>query len=345
MDRAVETERDRPGDGKRMIWRTVRGHHRQVEMFRRALARGRLSHAYLFTGPAGIGKKLFARTLAQALFCERTGDEELEACGVCPACKQMVADTHPDYYSIGCPEGKDVLPIQVFAGPPERRGREGLCYDLSLRPLSGTRKIAVIDDADRMNAESANALLKTLEEPPEYALLILIAAGADSLLPTILSRCQQVQFGALSQTDIAELVQELQWVDDPTEAETVAGLSAGSLATAAQLLDPALRQLRDRLYDAMASERFDSAAITAALLAGLDECGGDAQAQREQAGWIVRFLAEFAHQALRDLSETSSEIAIKQVRQFTDRIRTDGPEALEMVLDLLERATLADASG
>jgi len=324
-----------------MIWKTVRGHHRQVEMLRRSLVRGRMSHAYLFTGPEGIGKKLFAQTLAQSLFCDRTNDEELEACGECPACKQMAAGTHPDFHTVGCPEGKDVLPIQVFAGAPERRGREGLCYDLSLRPLSGTRKIAVIDDANRMNAESANALLKTLEEPPAYAMLILIAAGTDSLLPTILSRCQQVRFDPLSQTDVTELLLELAWVDDPAEAEAVAGLSAGSLATAAQLLDPALRKLRDRLYAALANESFDSAAVTAAMLAGLEEGGGDTQTQREQAGWIVRFLIEFARQTLRNLSDTSPATTIEQVRRFAGRIRTDGPAAREKVLNLLERATLA----
>jgi len=311
-------------------------------MLRRSLGRGRLSHAYLFVGPAGIGKKLFARTLAQCLFCERTSAEELEACGECPACKQMVAATHPDFYSVGCPPGKDVLPIQVFAGPPEHRGREGLCYDLSLRPLSATRKIAVIDDADRMNAESANALLKTLEEPPEYALLILIAAGTDSLLPTILSRCQQLRFGALSRDDVAKLLQVHQWVDDPAEAEIVAGLSAGSLATASQLLDPALRRLRDRLFEALANERFDSATVTADMLAGLEASGGDTQTQRQQAGWIIRFLTEFARQALRELSGAASATAIEQARPFADRIRADDPDATQTVLDLLERFVLAE---
>ncbi|HUG91942.1 MAG TPA: hypothetical protein VML55_13975, partial [Planctomycetaceae bacterium] len=98
-------------------------------MFRRALSRGRFSHAYLFAGPEGAGKRLFARTLAQCLFCQADQRAQaLEACGTCSACRQMQAGTHPDYLAVGCPDGKSALPIELFVGPPERRGREGLCH-------------------------------------------------------------------------------------------------------------------------------------------------------------------------------------------------------------------------
>ena len=166
-----------------MIWEKIRGHTHQVDMFRRAAGRGRLSHAYLFVGPEGIGKRMFARALAQCLFCDRFDDTQLEACGECPACRQMLAGTHPDFLTVCVPDGKSELPIDLLAGPIDRRGREGLCYDLSLRPMSANRKVAVIDDTDRMNDESANSLLKTLEEPPIDSTLILISTNPDSLLP------------------------------------------------------------------------------------------------------------------------------------------------------------------
>src|SRR5690606_25957369 len=97
------------------IWNRIRGHEAQVEMFRRSIGRGRLAHAYLFVGPDGIGKRRFARMFAQCLFCERRRAEDLDACGECSSCKQMQAGTHPDYLAVGRPEGKSVVPIELFA--------------------------------------------------------------------------------------------------------------------------------------------------------------------------------------------------------------------------------------
>ncbi|MEZ6064931.1 MAG: ATP-binding protein [Planctomycetaceae bacterium] len=149
-----------------MSWDDIRGHDTQLAMFRRAIARGRVAHAYLFLGPPGVGKRLIAHRIAQCLFCQTHADSELRACGICSACKQVKSGTHSDLMSIGLPPGKRELPISLLLGEPDRRGREGLLHDLSLRPMSADRRIAIIDDADRMNDESANALLKTLEEPP-----------------------------------------------------------------------------------------------------------------------------------------------------------------------------------
>ncbi|MBC8115030.1 MAG: DNA polymerase III subunit, partial [Candidatus Saccharimonas sp.] len=189
-------------------WSTLRGHAEQREMFRRAIARGRLSQAYLFVGPDGIGKQQFARRLAQCLLCQSPGEDQLEACGNCPGCRPFLASAHPDFLYVGRPEGKRELPIAAMAGAAERRGQEGLCHDLSIRPLAGSRKVAIIDDADTMTDECANAFLKSLEEPPERAMLFLIASNLDAVLPTIRSRCQLVRFAPLSAADIAELLVE-----------------------------------------------------------------------------------------------------------------------------------------
>ena len=205
-----------------MIWDDVRGRADQVEMFRRTIRRGRLASAYLFLGPEGTGKNLFAQRLAHCLFCTTIADEQLDACGTCSGCRQMQAGSHPDFLRIACPEGKREIPIDLFVGSREARGREGLCHDLSIRPMASHRRIAVIDGADLMNEESANALLKTLEEPPSYALMILIAANPDSLLSTIRSRCQAVRFPALDLADVADLLIAQGMVSDPSEAAAVA---------------------------------------------------------------------------------------------------------------------------
>lgn len=324
-----------------MEWETVRGHSKQVEMFRRSLARGRLSHAYLFVGPAGIGKRLFARCLAACLLCPQIEDAQLKACGECPSCRQMHAGTHPDFYVVGCPEGKSELTIDVFLGSRERRGQEGLCHELSLRPMIGERKVAVIDDADLMNEESGNALLKTLEEPPGGSVLILLASNPDSLLPTIRSRCQLVRFAPLSASDVADLLLEHEMTADGSEAETIAAMCDGSLATASQLLDDHLQALREVLYDHLANARYDSIATAKAVAAALDELGGNTQAQRQHAHWAVQFGIDFYRLALLRLSGDRRPV-MRQVEQFADRFDPESADDSDLLLALFDRTEWAE---
>jgi DNA polymerase-3 subunit delta' len=157
-----------------MSWQRVRGHEALVEAFDRARRRGRLAHAYLFSGPSGVGKHLFAEELARALLCETAGPR-LEACDHCPSCRQAQAGTHPDLFLTGRPEESLELPISVI---------RDLCRSFGLKSARGRGKVAVIDDADDLNEEAANCFLKTLEEPPPRSVLILIVTSAARQLPT-----------------------------------------------------------------------------------------------------------------------------------------------------------------
>lgn len=239
------------------IWSSLRGHSEQVEMFRRTIRRHRLSQAYLFVGPSGIGKHQFARRLAQALLCHQIGIDPLEPCGGCSGCRPFLAGSHPDFLYIGCPEGKRELPISLLVGSDERRGQEGLCHDLSLAPLPDSRKVAIVDDADTMTEAGANSFLKTLEEPPDRAVLFLIASNLDALLPTIRSRCQLVRFAPLLPSDVEAMLIEQDLVQSDADAKFASELSGGSLTTARQLLEPELRAIRSLLYSQLC--RFISA--------------------------------------------------------------------------------------
>lgn len=310
-------------------------------MFRRSIRRNRLCHGYLFVGPSGIGKRKFAELLAQCLFCQRHADADLEACGECSGCKPFLAGAHPDFLAVGCPEGKRELPIELFVGTRERRGKEGLCYELSLRPMAGQRKIALIDDADLMNEASANALLKTLEEPPENSLLILIASNLDALLPTIRSRCQLVRFAPLSPADVTELLLEQNLVETRQEADTVAALSEGSLTAARQILDPQLQTLRQKLYAHLGQRDFSGLAATTAMIEGLEAIGGETAAQRQNAVWIMRFCVEFYRSALLALSgQTDSGVTapVSEAVRWSQQFSADDPEAVELVGSLLDHA-------
>jgi DNA polymerase-3 subunit delta' len=324
------------------IWDGLRGHADQVEMFRRAIARGRLAQGYLFVGPAGVGKRTFARKLATCLFCQRYEEADLEACGECSSCRMMAASTHPDYFEVGCPEGKRELPLSVFLGERDERGRAGLCYQLSLRPSAGGRRIAVIDDAETMNEEAANAFLKTLEEPQPGAVLILIAPQPDGLLPTIRSRCQLVRFAALPESDVAELLVAGGLTEDPLAARAAAGVSEGSLEVAARLTDPTLRSLRDALVEELSRQPFDPSKTAERLVKGV-EPAGDLAAQREATGWVARFAAGFFRRTARAVVDPAAVEGPE--RSFADRlIRATGDpaEAVERLAGLTERSAAVE---
>src|SRR6476469_3932446 len=205
-----------------MTWQNIRGHDRVVEKFRRALARGRLASTFLFVGPSGIGKRTFALALAKGLLCERVPEARLEPCGECPSCLQVASLNHPDVEVISKPADKAFIPLELLIGDAEHRMRAGLCYNIALKPYSGRRKISILDDADYLNKEGANCLLKTLEEPPPQSVLILIGTSEQRQLPTIRSRCQIVRFSPLTETDIAELLVSTGACSDPDRARQAA---------------------------------------------------------------------------------------------------------------------------
>lgn len=326
-----------------MNWSSIRGHSEQVQMLRRSLSRGRLAHAYLFAGPPGIGKSRFARVFAQALFCERHEESELEPCNDCHSCREMNAESHPDFFYISKPEDKAEISVNRFIGEPEKRPRDGLIYDLSLKPMEATRRIALIDDANFMNDEGANAMLKTLEEPPPHSVLILIAENLDAVLPTIRSRCQLLRFSALSQQDVAELLIENEMASSPEDAAAVAAMSEGSLQVAAQLLKPELRQLRDQLSKYLSSADMNPIAAAKTMLEGIDASGHEASENRRNVGWLIRFAQEFYRQATLLITNPNGlNSPSLEVRSFAERQRKLGTVGLERTLELFDRVLEAE---
>lgn len=216
----------------------VRHQERAVSILRRALRSGRTHHAYLFEGPAGVGKELAARALAAQLLCEDDQRAvDADACGRCPACRVFAAGNHPDFHLIH-------RGLHKLHPEPKIRRQKGLFLVIdvvrhfliepaTMKPTQGRRRVFVIRDAERMNDEAQNALLKTLEEPPGTACLILVTSSADRLLPTIRSRCQRIPFGLLPTTFVARELQSRAGLD-PTDARALAGLADGRLGVALQ---------------------------------------------------------------------------------------------------------------
>ncbi|OHB83300.1 MAG: hypothetical protein A2V98_09545 [Planctomycetes bacterium RBG_16_64_12] len=307
-----------------MTWHGIYGHDDVVEQFRRALKRGRLASSFLFVGPEGIGKRSFALKLAQALLCQTRPEEMMDPCGQCPACVQVAASTHPDLELVAKPEDKSFLPLELFIGDKEHRMRRGLCRNLALKPFMGGRRIAIVDDADFFNAEGANSLLKTLEEPPPRSVLILIGTSPARQLPTIRSRCQLVRFRPLSTDVVAQLLTQAGPLDDVAEARRLAGYSEGSLQRAVDLADPDLWGFRMQLYEQLAQPVLESQRLSTAVVAFVDDAGREASARRGRMRLIVQFAVDFYRHLLRGLSGATA-VQDADVRRSVERAMENRP--------------------
>jgi len=208
----------------------IRGHRKILELLTRVVQTKRLAHAYVFSGPEGIGKRLTAVALAKNLLCSSGGGRN---CGTCSACIQVDRGSHPDFMMVE-PE-KGVITIDSI---------RNLKRELSRKSFSGGYKVCLIDDADKMNLQAENALLKTLEEPTPDTVIILITGKPYHLLPTVLSRCQHLKFQPLTLFDASELIMTGAGMERD-DALLMASLTGGSPGKAFTLNVGQLKELRD----------------------------------------------------------------------------------------------------
>ncbi len=240
--------------------------HRQVQ---RALSRDRIPHAYIFHGPEGVGKETFARGMAQLLLCGNPITRDLDAddaaaiglsvmsvgCGACDDCRTVIAGTHPDLHLIYRQLNREHSDSTVRKRKGLELGvdviREFVIDKVARTPQRGRAKVFIIKEADVLNVEAQNALLKTLEEPPGATYLILLVAGLDYLLPTAQSRCQVVRFQALPSEFVRSRLAELRPGLSGEQLAWYSIHSGGSLGEALQAVDDGLFELSGRLREVM----------------------------------------------------------------------------------------------
>jgi len=220
-----------------MNFSSIIGQDRPVGILKRALANNAVAHAYLFSGEQGIGKRLTALALAAALNCDAAGPDG--GCGTCPACRRIAAGSHPDVHLLA-PETDEIKIDQV------RQVQE----DLSLKAFEGRRKVLIVDGAEAMNEASSNAFLKTLEEPPGDSLIVLVTSLPRGLLPTIRSRCQELQFQPLPRRPLAAVLRERRGLPEE-DAWFLAALSRGSIGRALAMDAQEEREARERFLSLM----------------------------------------------------------------------------------------------
>lgn len=307
----------------RCAWDDIIGQPKVVGYLRTAVERDRVSHAYLFVGPPGSGKRTAALAYACALICEDGG------CGVCGACTRVKRRVHPDVHFIE-PEGTaGYLAEQMRA----------VIHDVSLTPVEAKRKVYLVDSADLFNDASANAFLKTLEEPPDNVVFMLMAHTYDAVMPTIVSRCQVVRFSRIPASESVALLRQLTGAE---EDQALAALAAagGVVARARDMLaSPSRRQARDIIlrtlkdlsfmdaYDVLVAAR----SLLAAVKAPLEEMKA---AQAAQAAEQAEFLTKGATRALEE----------RHKRELTAREREGVAEVLNVAESWL-RDCLAISQG
>jgi DNA polymerase-3 subunit delta' len=204
--------------------KSVVGHHASQRLLAREALSGQVSHAYLITGPEQIGKTTLALELARLLQCQGRDFSSPEPCGACDSCRKISAGSHPDVRLVVRPADKRILSVELV--------RE-VIHAANLAPSIGPWRIFILPEIERMAAASANALLKTLEEPPERVVLLLTCSEPEALLPTVVSRCQLVPTQPPSLDEIRHALVE-RWNIEPQRAEQLAALSHGRIGWAVE---------------------------------------------------------------------------------------------------------------
>lgn len=320
-------------------WISFVGHSRQQQWFRNAIRNNRLASTFLMVGPDGIGKRTFARLLAKTMLCTGAAPADFAPCCQCEACAQIDASSHPDLLEIARRPEKTSLILEQLIGEGEMRMRQGLCYELRMRPYSGRRKIAIIDDADTLNEEGANCLLKTLEEPPPGSLIFLISSSVQRQLPTIRSRCQMSRFQALSPEELARLILRNGMVEDPEKAMAIANQADGSIANVANWLNEELSVFREELFQHLMQRPMDFTKLAKAVQSNMESVGADSQPRRERLKVLLDFALFFYRSAMREGVEASTgntDSAKLSERRFGRLATLDSPAFISAIQRCIE---------
>jgi DNA polymerase-3 subunit delta' len=262
-----------------MPFTDIIGHERPIAFLKTVLRHGQLGHAYLFHGADGIGKRQVAIRLAQTILCEQNVDEaQTDSCGGCRECLQVEARTHPDFLLIE-PDPEQATPqIKI------EQIRE-LESQVVYRPLIAARKVFIVDEADRLTIGAANALLKTLEEPPTHALFLLVTSRIDALPATIRSRCQRLRFAAPSQEQVQRtLTACLGW--SAADAQFVTMLTESRIGQAMKVSPASLRTQEEEFCTLAAAKALQSPASVLTIAETLHRADRAADALAWLARWV-----------------------------------------------------------
>ena len=303
-----------------MPFRDLIGHERPKAILRAAMLHDRVAHAYLFYGEDGIGKRLMAIRFAQAINCDRdSGPDGPDACGTCRSCHQIEACIHPDFLLIE-PDREQTNPQIKIEHIRELESQ------IIYKPLVGRRKICIVDEADRMTLGAANALLKTLEEPPGYSLFLLVTSRPFALPATVRSRCQGLRFAAPARTQV-EAALILKREIPPDDARFLAVVTQDRIGQALQTDLGATRAQQEEFSTLTATRSLES--ITTLLTAA--EALARADRAPEALEWIAGWVRDLV--LVRVGADPDNLLNLDQLPALKERARG---MPLDGLLDLLD---------
>jgi len=307
-----------------MPFQNLIGHQQTIASLQTAVRQNRLAHAYLFHGEAAIGKRSTAVCFAQALNCERIStNEEIDACGQCRSCLQVESRTHPDFFVI---EPDSELATPQIKIEQVREIEQQVMY----RPLIGERKICLIDNADRMTIGAANALLKTLEEPPDHSLFLLITSRPAALPATVRSRCQLLRFATPARTHVeAALIVKREI--PPADARMLAIVSEGRIGEALAGDAKETRAKQQELLDLVRPQSLQS--ITTILTAA--ESIAKADRAPDILSWLARWIRDLV--LLQVGGDQDQLLYIEDLRTLETYAKDADTDALLSILQDIEK--------
>lgn len=203
-------------------FKDIVGQESIISHMKNAIKLNKISHAYIINGEKGMGKKTIAKIFSMTLQCEKGGDEP---CMQCHSCKQAISNNHPDIRWITHEKPSTIAIDEV---------REQINNDILIKPYSSKYKIYIVDEAEKLTVQAQNALLKTIEEPPAYGIIMLLTNNKDSFLQTILSRCVALEMRPVASTDIINYLREKEKIPD-YQAKMVVNFAGGNLGRAIRL--------------------------------------------------------------------------------------------------------------
>lgn len=305
-----------------MAWEGIEGHDEIARRLSIAASRGRLTGSYLFVGPDGVGKRSFALALARAVLCLAPSGS-LAACGRCPSCMLFGGGAHPDFDLVSKPPDRSTIPLESLIGDQIHRMREGLCWRLLLRPTVGSRRVALLLDADALSEEGANCLLKTLEEPPDSALIVLVGTSLERQLPTIRSRCQVVRFGPLDPVTAGAILARERPDLGPAALAACLDASGGSLARARELFEAPARSLREAVVQHLERRPLRVVHLAREVNAFVEAAGKEAAPRRDRLRTALGFAVEHLRgRLLRPADPGSTEAVLSRLSATLDALES-----------------------
>ena len=306
------------------------GQNHIYEHFKNAIAAGKLSHAYILHGERGMGKLNIAKEAAKAIQCESNAPEKTdktgEACGQCKSCHQAESDNQPDI--------KYVTPAKKTLGVDDIR--EQINDDALIKPYGSPYKIYIIPKSDTMTVQAQNALLKTIEEPPSYAIFILLAANTDAFLPTILSRCVMLNAKTVSEGEIVNALKNKFGVGD-YDAKVAASFAGGNIGKAEKLISSdSFKDSKDSVTDLIRNVANGGMDVIAKTVKDLNDYKDDKEALKDYLDMIrVWFGDVLKFKTTKDDSELVFQESLVEIKQLADHVSF---ENINGILDEIEKA-------